>query len=143
MQLLGHAGLRRILANHRPGGSGITLEIEDDVEIGLDADSGGLGTRRKRRAKAWKNRFPPVPNAEGRRLMDDGVFGVSEYYKDRRVKRKTRLARKLMSREQGQTWNDINKSASAISQVDPPVCSFSSLLIDEVRKCYLLQMLIP
>lgn len=111
MQLLGHAGLRRILANHRAGGSGFTLELgeEEENETG--------GSRRSRRSKSWKNRFPPVPSEEGRKLMDGGVFGASAYFKDERIQRKQRLARKLMSRELGSGRRESTKTTSAISQV--------------------------
>ncbi|KAK4692550.1 hypothetical protein P7C71_g4678, partial [Lecanoromycetidae sp. Uapishka_2] len=45
MQLLGHAGLRRIFANHRAGGGGITLDLdEEDNDDNDDPDTDG--TRR-------------------------------------------------------------------------------------------------
>ena len=116
MQLLGHAGLRRIFANHRAGGSGITLQLDDGNEI-LDDGLGGLATRRRRCAKGSSNKFPPVPSEEGKKLMHGGVFGSNEYYRDTTRKRNTRLARKLMSRELGAGRGQSTRTSSAISQV--------------------------
>lgn len=119
MQLLGHAGLRRILANHRAGGSGMTLQLDDEDEDEVEDGSSGLGNRTRRRAKGSKNRFPPVPSEEGKKLMDGGVFGSSEYYRDTRMKRKIRLAGKLMSRELGTDRNHLTRANAAVSQVWP------------------------
>lgn len=116
MQLLGHAGLRRIFANHRAGGSGITLQLDDRNEI-LDDGVGNPATRRRRHDKSSGKRFPAVPSEEGKKLMDDGVFGSNEYYRDRTKKNNTRLARKLMSRELGAGRSQFTRTPSAISQV--------------------------
>jgi len=116
MQLLGHAGLRRIFANHRAGGAGIPLDLDE----GDDDDTegyGGVGTRRRRAGRRPKHRFPAVPSEIGQKLMDDGVFGSSDFYRDNLRKRKTMLARKLMSRELGTDRNHSTRAASAISQV--------------------------
>ena len=116
MQLLGHAGLRRIFANHGAGGSGITLQLDDGNNIPEDS-LGGLGIRRKRRAKGSNNRFPPVPSEAGQKLMDGGVFGSNEYYRDTTRRRSSRLAGKLMNRELGSSKAQSTRTASAISQV--------------------------
>ena len=116
MQLLGHAGLRRIFANHGAGGSGITLQLDDSNDIPEDS-FGGLGTRRRRRAKGSNNSFPPVPSEAGQKLMDGGVFGSNEYYRDTTRKRSSKLAGKLMSRELGSSRAQSARTASAISQV--------------------------
>lgn len=117
MQLLGHAGLRRIFANHRAGGAGIALQLDDGNEI-LDVGLGGRATRRSRCAKgSTNNKYPPVPSEEGKKLMDGGVFGSNEYYRDITRKRNMRLARKLMSRELGSGTGHSTRVASAISQV--------------------------
>ena len=111
MQLLGHAGLRRIFANRSSGDRGITLRIDEDE---LDD---GLGSRRRRRARSTKHQFPAVPSEVGQKLMDGGVFGTSEYYRDNLRKRNKRLARKLMSRELGNDRNYSTRATSAVSQV--------------------------
>lgn len=121
MQLLGHAGLRRIFANHRAGGGGITLDLdEEDEENGDDPDMDGhrgLGTRRRPGVKRPKHKFPAAPSEVGQQLMDGGVFGSSEFYRDNLRKRNKRLARKLMSRELGTDRNHSTRSTSAVAQV--------------------------
>lgn len=116
MQLLGHAGLRRIFANHRAGGAGIALQLDDGNEI-LDVGLGGRATRSRCAKGSTNNKYPPVPSNEGRKLMDGGVFGSNEYYRDTTRKRNMRLARKLLSRELGSGRGHSTKVASAISQV--------------------------
>lgn len=117
MQLLGHAGLRRILASHGAGGSGIMLQLDEEDQDELDDRYGAGGTRRRQTAKGWKNKFPPVPSEEGKKLMDGGIFGSSGYYRDTRMQKKTRLARKLMSRELGTDRYHSTRAASAVTQV--------------------------
>lgn len=117
MQLLGHAGLRRILASHGAGGSGITVQLDEDDPDGLEDRYGALGTRRRQGAKGCNNKFPPVPSEEGKKLMDGGVFGSRGYYTDNRMQKKTRLARKLMSRELGTDRYHSTRATSAVSQV--------------------------
>lgn len=99
MQLLGHAGLHRMVASHNDGGGGITLQIDDG------------------RARSTKNHFPAVPSEIGQKLMDGGVFGTSEYYRDSLRRKNKNLARKLMSRELGNDRNHSTRENSAISQV--------------------------
>lgn len=110
MQLLGQAGLRRIFANHRASGSGITLQLDAGNEVQNDSLGGW-------RMKGSSNRFPSVPSKEGRKLMDGGTFGSNEYYRDICKKSNTRLARKLMSRELGTCSGQSTTTPSAISQV--------------------------
>ena len=111
MQLLGHAGLRQLLAQHRTA-------VEDDDDDDDDVDYiGRLGSRRRRKPKCGKSHFPKVPSDEGQKLMDAGVFGTSAYYRDRRSKTKTKLSRKLLSRESGNDRGQTTRSTGAIAQV--------------------------
>ena len=116
MQLLRHAGLHRTSASHQGDGSGIILQLDDGNEI-LDDGFGGLATRRRRRDKGSGKKFPPVPSEEGKKLMDGGVFGNNEYYRDITRKRNTRLSRRLMNRELGTGGDQSTRTVSAISQV--------------------------
>ena len=112
LQLLGHAGLRRIFANH--GGAGLrVLDVDEDDDDSLD----GLLGRRRRRPRGTKAKHPPVPSEEGRKLMTSGTFGSNEYYKDILYKRKPRLARRLMSRELGQDTVQSKNVNGLIAQV--------------------------
>lgn len=112
MQILGHAGLRQIFANHAD--DSVTLRLDqDDLAEGL----GIFGSRRRTRARRAKNKFPDVPSEEGQILMNQGIFGTSAYYRDRRTERKTSLAKKLMRRELGDDRESCTRAPSAISQV--------------------------
>ena len=70
--------------------------------------------------------------------MEGGVFGASEHYRDRRMQTKTRLARKLLGREEGSRRNEVNPKPSTESQVWHPV-KLPVLVTDVDRVCYLPQ----
>lgn len=88
-------------------------EEEDDTFAGLF----GLGRRRGRRPKGPPPKLPPVPNPEGRRLMDSGIFGLNDNYQDVLRKRKKRLARILMNRELGLDAEQVKRGNQEIAQV--------------------------
>ena len=115
MQLLGHAGLRRIFANHRGAVAGALRD--DDDEDDLEDGYGGLGTRRRRRARAGKMKYPPVPSEEGRKLMDGGTFGYNENYRDTLRQRKKRLSTRLMARELGLETTGSTRANHLMKQV--------------------------
>ena len=114
MQLLGHAGLRRIFADH--GGAGVRVTLGDDDDNNLEDGYGGLA-RRRRRPKSTTSQLPKIPSEEGEKLMESGVFGSNEYYQDVLKKRKTKLARRLMSRELGIKGDYSQRANALISQV--------------------------
>ena len=112
MRILGHAGLRQIFANHSD--DSVTLRLDrDDMAEGF----GIFGSRQRHRARRTKNKFPDVPSEEGQILMNQGIFGTSGYYRDRRTQRKTSLGKKLMRRELGDDREYSTRAPSAISQV--------------------------
>ena len=117
MQILGHAGLRQIFANHADDSA--TLRLDQD---GLAEGLGIFGSRRRPRARRAKNKFPDVPSEEGQILMNQGIFGTSAYYRDSQAKRKTSLAKKLMRRELGNDRECCTRAPSAISQVRVNFC---------------------
>lgn len=117
MQLLGHAGLRRVLANHQAGGSGITLQLDEADQEEAEGGTQRHRSRRRKKAEECVDRYPPVPNKEGKVLMDGGTFGISQYYRDKRSKKNPRLARRLMSRELGPDRGHSMRASSAIAQV--------------------------
>jgi WD repeat-containing protein 23 len=57
----------------------------------------GTGLGRHAAEPKDPNRFPKVPSSEGRKLMDSGVFGTSDY--DLRPKKQ--IARRILDREIG------------------------------------------
>ena len=99
MQLLGHAGLRRIFANH----SGALINIDDD-----DGGTYAAERRRRRPYQPRQHRYPAVPSEEGTKLMRSGTFGCTAYHRKALEKRNKRLATRIMSRELG-----IERSHSA------------------------------
>ena len=102
LQLLGHAGLRRIFASHGGAGFGLAdLGEDDDEDNGIEGGYGSMVGRRRRRRKSPKAEFPKVPSSVGRELMDSGNFGSNEYYRDVLRRRKQKLASRVMSRELG------------------------------------------
>lgn len=115
MQLLGHAGLRIPFIAHSASRSGASNVDDEDLEDGY----GGLGTRRKRRSKGLKEKekFPTIPDDDGRVLMNTGTFGENEYYKDILRKRKPLLATRLMRRELGIDRYSSTRTNRLISQV--------------------------
>lgn len=122
MQILGHAGLRQIFANHSD--DSVTLRLDrDDLAGGF----GIFGSRQRHRARRAKNKFPDVPSEEGQILMNQGTFGTSGYYRDRRTQRKTSLAKKLMRRELGDDREYCTRAPSAISQVRKILVRLSSV----------------
>ena len=115
LHLLGQAGLRRLLAQHRTHASG-GGDDEDDDE---DSFGGlfGLGRRRGRRPKGAQPNLPPVPNPEGQTLMESGTFGLNDNYQDLLRKRKKRLARLLLNRELGLSAEQVRRGNQEITQV--------------------------
>lgn len=111
MRLLGNAGLRRLFTNHGASEFG-ALNADDDGEI--EDGYGGPSAGRKRRPKGAKH---PIPNEEGRKLMNSDTFGRNEYYEDILRKRKNRLSRRLMSRELGTNVDHPLRSNRLMSQV--------------------------
>ena len=94
LQLLGRAGLRRIFANH--GANAESLSEDEEDEYGESRQS------RKARSTFTKDRLPPVPNDEGRKLMQCGTFGSIDAFNSVRKGRKPRLARQVLDRELGE-----------------------------------------
>ncbi|KAL9587224.1 MAG: hypothetical protein Q9212_000383 [Teloschistes hypoglaucus] len=94
MRLFGHAGLRGLFTNHRSNSAGNPPDDDDHLD-------NGYGSRRGRRGKASKGRYPAIPSEEGEKLMATGTFGESQHYEDRLRNRKGRLATRLMYRELG------------------------------------------
>ena len=115
MQLLGHAGLRRIFTNHTVAESGDPSADNDDNTI--SGGYGGSSGRRRRRTKGDPNRFPKVPSEEGKKLMESGTYGTSEPWQDVLKRRKGKLARQLMHRELGISGDYASRANRVISQV--------------------------
>ena len=125
VQMLGQRNLRQLLTRYRPGNQGTTLISDDDDDDGEEDGANDVepGPRRRtRRQKPKNNQLPAVPSKEGRRLMNGGVFGASQCYKDNSRQRQPRLANRLMDRETGCDGLSFLKYPRNIAQVCQMQC---------------------
>ncbi|KAF2090133.1 WD40 repeat-like protein [Saccharata proteae CBS 121410] len=133
MQLLGHAGLRRIFANHSTGNQAARFDDDDDEDSEPDTGYGGVGPRRRR--GRGRKAFQKVPSDTGRQLMDSGTFGANDRPEDS-YKRKKKLAYRLMARELGRGCPGRQKAANnLISQCLIP-SSRADTIIHYDARCY-------
>ena len=119
LQLLGPATFRRIFQDHSRSGGG---QEGDGENAGLedDGDYVGLTRRRRRRARAFpKPACPLQPSAEGKKLMETGVFGSNDQRKTSTRQKKPLMATRLMGRELGQEV-ESKKANQLITQVRVP-----------------------
>lgn len=123
LQLLRHAGLRTIFASH--GGARFGLaelngvdDDDDDYDDDDDGGHGGMVGRRRRKRKTSKVDYPKVPSKVGQELMDSGNFGSNEYYRDILIRKKQKLAMRIMSRELGRDAVQDRRGNKLLSQVN-------------------------
>ena len=114
LQLLGPGRLRQLFEQHRTGAF-ISLSRQGDEEEDEEVQS--QRRRRTRRKPSEETITPTVPNTEGQRLMNDGLFGATPGYKDIRRQRKLKLAHKLMQRELGMNNANSVRSVGNAAQV--------------------------
>jgi WD repeat-containing protein 23 len=138
-QILGHGGLRRLLAAQTGGRVGsVHVDNGDEDDEDEDIDNafswGGMGRRRNRRNRP-KPELPPVPNPEGQKLMDSGIFGSNEYYRDILRKRNKRLSRRVLSRELGGDPAQMKRDNQLMSQGLIP-SSTADTIIHYNSRCY-------
>ena len=77
----------------------------------------GSSRPNRRRRKSSQIQYPPVPNPEGRKLMEVGTFGQNDHFQDKLRKKKQRVPMILMERELGLKTEQIRRKNQAISQV--------------------------
>ena len=116
MQLLGHAGLRRIFANH----SGALIDIDDD------GGSNAAGRRRRRSYQPRQHRYPAVPSEEGTKLMRSGTFGCTAWHRETLKRRNKRLATRIMNRELGVERSHSTSQDNMMAQVCGPTLGAST-----------------
>ncbi|PNS19695.1 LEC14B protein [Sphaceloma murrayae] len=105
LQLLGGAGVRGLFANH-----GLRVQIDDDNDDDDDSRYGAWGRRIRRRRPTEEFRWPSVPNPEGQKLIEEGVFGMNEPKRDTVVRRQKKVAYRTMMRELGLETPSIEKA---------------------------------
>ena len=111
--------MRQLLSQRRI----ISNAVNDEDNTDHDYGHGSSRSRRKKQPKCSESMLPKVPSEEGQRLMETGVFGTSVYYRDRRSKRKSKLSRKLLSRETGDDRGQATRAKAAVVQVSRPKLS--------------------
>ncbi|GAM87142.1 hypothetical protein ANO11243_051630 [Dothideomycetidae sp. 11243] len=110
LRLLGGAGVRHVFASDGALRVQLNSEEVDDEDEDEDYNQGraarfgyrGWGRRVRRRKASEEYKWPPVPNPEGQKLIDEGVFGTNEVPRDTLTRRKKKkLAYRTMIRELG------------------------------------------
>ncbi|KAG8624797.1 hypothetical protein KVT40_007864 [Elsinoe batatas] len=117
LQLLGGAGVCGLFANH-----GIRVQVADDDEDDDGGEGnygyGAWGRRMRRRRPTEEFKWPPVPNPEGQKLIQEGVFGMNEPEKDTLKRRKKKLAYRTMMRELGLETPSIERARNRVMRQD-------------------------
>ena len=121
------AGARELIRLLRQRGFHIrSRDLADDSDdYEPEAHRVGASSNRHRHKRYRVAELPPVPNPEGRKLMDAGVFGSSRNDLASVRQRSQRLAEKLVYRELGLGQGYAGISACRYSQVGPTICVYS------------------
>lgn len=134
MQLLGHAGLGRIFAAnyglHRP--HHFDGEEEEEESDGPDTGYGDVAPKRRGRGSAA---FQKVPSDKGIELMNTGTFGSNDRKLDS-VKRKKRLAYRVMKRELGLGSEGRQRNATRLIRQGLIPESAADTIIHYNSRCY-------
>lgn len=138
LQLLGQAGLRGLFANHGSGGRATirrAVPEDDDEEENGHFGYGSWGRRVRRGEPREEFKFPPVPNPEGRRLMESGNFGLNERRRDT-FARKKKFAHRTMMRELGLGSPGFERSNNKLIAHDMLPSNKPDTIINYNSKCY-------
>jgi WD repeat-containing protein 23 len=140
LELLGHAGLRRIMAQHSGTAHGLPADEDEDGEDAGDDDDGIFGwgygsSRRRARTSGPRAPSPPVPSPVGQQLMESGTFGHNESHQDRLRRRKKKLARRIMNRELGLDDRFAVRENDMIAQGLLP-SSKADMIVHYDTRCY-------
>jgi len=106
-------------------------EDDDDSETGTGFDP----VRPRRRRDRGRATFEKVPSDVGKELMDAGVFG-SNYRPEDSIKRKKKLAYKVMRRELGLGSDGRQKNANRLLKQGLIPESAADMIIHYNSRCY-------
>lgn len=135
LQLLGHAGLRRIFADHTGRRRRATDEDEEENEDSEPDVGYSTGFAPRRRRGRGRKAFQKVPSDTGRELMQSGTFGANDRAEDT-FKRKKRLAYRLMRRELGIGCPGRQKSTNNLIAQGLIPSTNADLIIHYNARCY-------
>lgn len=76
--------------------------------------------RRRGRGENKAHNLPPIPNEEGRKLMDAGAFGTGRHYPETLRPKRLRLADSLVYRELGLSKYAPVGGVGSVAQVSVP-----------------------
>jgi WD repeat-containing protein 23 len=153
LQLLNHAGLRgmfqvggvttRSQARRAQDGGD---ENEDDDDDDEEVSWFGNGRRRRRAARTVVgDRYPPIPNEDGKKLMESGTFGNNDRCRhgacgvpfNKTVQRqKRKLAWRMMDRELAVESRGRQRVLSNLASQDMIPGSKADLIINLNARCY-------
>ncbi|KAK3674253.1 hypothetical protein LTR78_005722 [Recurvomyces mirabilis] len=159
LQLLSQAGLRGVFQNaggpttrsqaRRGNTQHVSLGEDDEVEDDDDDDMGyaaGYGARRRRpRRPLVGDRYPPIPNPEGQKLMDSGAFGNNDRcdhstcgvpYESSTQQKRRKLAHRMLDRELGVNNRGRARVLSSLAAQDLIPRSKADLIINLNARCY-------
>ena len=132
MQLLGHAGIARIFAANYGYGQRRHQFDDDDDESEPDTGYGGVARKRRGRGRAA---FQKVPSEEGKELMNTGIFGSNDRAENT-VKRKKKLAYRLMQRELGLGSSGRQRNATRLMRQGLIPETAADTIIHYNARCY-------
>ncbi|KAK5111877.1 hypothetical protein LTR62_004609 [Meristemomyces frigidus] len=163
MQLLSQAGIRGIFQNaggpttrsqaRRGNTQHVQLDDDDDDDEDEDEDdmgeayAAGYGARRRRsrRPVPVGERYPPIPNPEGQKLMDSGAFGYNDRcdhsvcgvpYEAATQQKRRKLAHRMLDRELGLSNRGRGRVLSSLAAQDLIPKSKADLIINLNARCY-------
>ncbi len=144
MQLLGHAGLGRIIAtDFFPRSSLRRRRLDEDEEEEEEDSDPGTGydpvgptrTSGRRRRPRGRDLFEKVPSEQGQELMQGGNFGTNPRSEDT-LKRKKRLAYNIMRRELGIGSDGRQKNSTRLLRQNMIPESVADTIIHYNARCY-------
>lgn len=127
--------LRQILLSRyriiTPSGRALFAEDEDD-------EDGHYARQRRRRAEKPKgDRWPKVPNQNGKTLMNSGLYGSQDTHVDIRYKRRKTLSERLMWRRLGvEPRSSMRRQNNLIAQEMIPNNSTADRIIHYDSRAY-------
>ncbi|KAK4609377.1 LEC14B protein [Fulvia fulva] len=151
MQFLSHPGLRGMFAN-----SGIAtrsqvrrahVQLDEGEQDDDEQEYLGYGVRRnaRRRRAPVGDRYPPIPNPEGKKLMDSGQFGSNDRCEhttcgaplsNDTLRKRKKLARRMFDREMGVENRGRARALGGLASQELIPGSKADLIINLNARCY-------
>lgn len=135
LQLLNNNGGLRAIWGHAL----LPINVDNDEHDGSDTSVGAprarWGFRRRFRTDKPEAPFEPVPNENGTKLMESGMFGTNERPEDS-MRRKKNATMRLLRRELGLGTPGRELANGRLLRQDLLPSSKADMIINYNRKCY-------